>query len=174
MQPAQFLPQLVAVARRRNVYRALCHEPAARVPTAPVTQTATTIRAVCATATRATTPPAASIIAAANCGGAMARIASYVGSTVWLWMSAQVPNTADITAAHTHSVPAINMCQQYESASEFALPSLPVGYPESVWSPTQCDRVGTRFGSGDSPGTNDSRLGVCGLAWLHSKARAPA
>ena len=94
------------------------------MPKAPTTHTITTTRAVSGDATSATTPPAASITAAANCIGPMARSASAlvlvvsqlaVLLVVWLRESDQVPNPADTTAAHTHSTPAINMGSQYES-----------------------------------------------------------
>jgi hypothetical protein len=106
---AQFPAQLAAAASRRSAKRALCHDPAASVPKAPATQTITTTKAVCGDAASATTPPAPSIIAAANCVGARARSGSCMAPTVWLWESDQVPNPADATAAHTHTTPAINM-----------------------------------------------------------------
>lgn len=105
---------------RRSAYWALCHDPAASVPTAPAMQTITTIKAVCPGAATATTPPAASITAAANCVGAIARSASAVGSAVGVWNSDQLPNRADAAAAHMHSTPARNIRSPYEAADESA------------------------------------------------------
>ncbi len=64
--------------------------------------------------------PAASITAAANCVGAIARSASAVGSAVGVWHSDQLPNRADAAAAHMHSTPARNIRSPYEAADESA------------------------------------------------------
>jgi hypothetical protein len=120
---AQSPAQLAVTASPRSAKRALCHDPAASVPKAPATQTITTTKAVCGEAASATTPPAPSIIAAANCVGAKARSASCVVPTVCVWESDQVPNPAEATAAHTHSTPAINMASQYESGRRSARPA---------------------------------------------------
>jgi len=125
----QLPAQLAGAASRRSAKRALCHDPAASVPRAPATQTISTTKAVCGDAASATTPPAASITAAANCVGAKARSASWAVSTVWLWESDQVPNPAEAAAAHTHSTPAISMASQYESGHRSARPApqAPIG-----------------------------------------------
>lgn len=120
---AQLPEQVAATASRRSAKRALCHDPAASVPKAPMTQTITTTKAVRGDAASATTPPAANIIAAANCVGANARSASCVVPTVWLWESDQVPNPAEATAAHTHTTPAISMASQYESGRRSERPA---------------------------------------------------
>jgi hypothetical protein len=117
---AQLPAQLGAAASWRSAKRALCQEPVASVPTAPATQTISTTRAVCGDAASATAPPAASITAAANWVGAMARSASAVVSTAWLCESDQVPNPAEATAAETHSTPAINMGSRYEAGGRSA------------------------------------------------------
>lgn len=57
MQTAQLPTQLAVglAVSRRSAYWALCHDPAASVPTAPAMQTITTIKAVCPGAATATT-----------------------------------------------------------------------------------------------------------------------
>jgi hypothetical protein len=75
----------------------------------------------------ASAPPAASIIAAANCGGAIE-----CGGVVWGVPSRQAdspvvsaapdrdndrnPSAVEAIAAHTHSTPAMSMESQYEAA----------------------------------------------------------
>jgi len=122
--PAQ-PPGWTLEALRRNVYRALCQEPAASVPRAPATLTITNTRAVCGEAARATTPPAASITAAANWVGPIARTATLVASAVRVCDSDQAPNPAVDNAAHTHSTPVINMASQYEATSGSARRAAP-------------------------------------------------
>ena len=101
---------LAGAASRRNAYFALCNEPVANVPRAPRMQTIMTTRAVCGDAAIATTPPAPSITAAANCVGAIERNANCMASVAGVWDSDQIPNAADAMAAHTHTTPAISMC----------------------------------------------------------------
>ena len=112
---------------RRSANRALCHEPAASVPRAPATQTITTTRAVCGDAASATTPPAASITAAANCVGAMARSAS----GAWC-QRFQRPGSARATRSRTRRKPPPHIrtarprstwASQYESAPRSARPA---------------------------------------------------
>lgn len=73
---AQLPPHAVSAAWLRSANRALRQDPAARVPKAPATQMTVTNKAVRGDADSATTPPAASITAAANCAGATARSAN--------------------------------------------------------------------------------------------------
>jgi hypothetical protein len=153
---AQLPAQLAAAASRRSAKRALCHDPAASVPKAPATQTITTTNAVCGDAASATTPPAASIIAAANCVGARARSASCVVPTVWLWESDQVPKPAEATAAHTHTTPAINMGLTIRVPLSIRVP----GSTGLVSAPNQRCWRKLKFGSGGSPGTRVNRFGL--------------
>src|SRR6185437_828750 len=148
VQPAQLPAQAGATASWRNAKRALCHEPAASVPSAPATHTTSTTRAVSGTAARATAPPAPSITAAANWVGAMARSASAVAPKFRLCASDQVPNPAEATAAHMHSTPAISMASQYEPDYRPAHP------PLRAWAPPGLSAGGTKSsaaGAGPAP-----------------------
>jgi hypothetical protein len=67
-------------------------------------------------AVSATAPPAASITAAASCGGASVRVTTRVVSGATDRDNDHKPRAAMTTAAHTHSTPAMSMGPQYEAA----------------------------------------------------------
>src|SRR6185312_16453605 len=64
----------------------------------------------------ATTPPAASITAAASCVGATVRNTACGPAAATGRANARAPRTAEAAAAHRHSTPAMSMGSQYESA----------------------------------------------------------
>lgn len=76
------------------------------------------------------TPPAASMTAAASCGGAMERVTTWAVSAATDRDSDHNPRAAMTTAAHTHwgtpakrgDTPAMSMGPQYEAARRAAAP----------------------------------------------------
>lgn len=78
-------------------------------------QTQTTVNAVAGGAARATTPATASIVAAANCGGATDRITNPAVLVTAGRVSERNPRTAKTTAAQMHSTPAMSMQTPYEA-----------------------------------------------------------
>jgi hypothetical protein len=79
---------------------ALCQHPAATVPIAPATHTTRTSSATLGRADSATTPPAASITAAASWVGATARNTCCTKSSEGLRTNDHTPSAAVTTAAH--------------------------------------------------------------------------
>ena len=168
-------------ASRRSAKRALCQEPAASVPRAPATQTITTTSAVCGDAASATNPPAASMIAAANCVGAMARSASAVvsaGLGTGPWESDQVPNPAD-SHRRTHAQHARD--QHGLTIRVRRGTGMPGSTGGAYRRQDQCadpSRFRCRFGSGGSPGTSRQQGWAAGCwagAWHgHRRPSRPA
>lgn len=115
MHDAQSLPQSTASFSRRITNRALCHALAARVPTAPVMQSAAITTAIPEGLTSTTNPPTASMIPAANCPGAIARS----GESQETWgvfgrSNHHKPSAVESSATPKHNTPVITTEPQYE------------------------------------------------------------